>query len=898
MATPNPPSITARVARRLYGNAAPAQRLFQNGSLAVLFDLDYYLLRNPDVATAKVDPWAHFLRWGLSEGRRANALFDPVFYLDRYPDVAEAGETPLLHFLKHGLEEGRVSHPYFDPDWYKRRYKELVEKEGSPPLIHYLRHGREAGIYPNPYFDGAWYAEQHLQGNPTANPLAHFVIEGERTGARPHPLFDENSYLADNRDVLQFLEQKGNPLWTGYRHFLECGATDLTKPGGRRLHVKLGGAELDFDEPAYVTDNPDVAQAVARGDFRNGVEHFFSLGFREALEGMRAIYAPNRMVRLLDRSRGEAEPSSGRYLCFFAHYDRDEIIDDYVVRYLEALRRQSVDILFISATQDNEQLARVRPYVLEIITKNEAGRDFGSWWLAIKSTPSSLIYRYESIIFANDSIYFPVRSPEAMFRRMEYLNYDLWGLTDSRESGRYHIQSFFLVFGPRARTVLDVFVHAYEQNIYLTKAGQILTFEIGLTEAALDADLSCGAYCPVEDIREDVLKDPKLQRWRELLRPGVDHINPTQQLWDLQVGYYDSPLLKLELLRDNTLGIQDVTKYALVIDTDEYDPRIIARHLKRLKSGSRYPRVKRATAKLSDTLNAQPQSTEAVPGQGFSANRLVLFVNFDPQGVVDPHVLASVQAFMRHDCDVLFITPTRSSTEIAKAAAVSSGVLVRPNIGRDLGAYQAGVRHMHDTFERYDTVFFVNDSFYFPLFDPAEMFRAAKARKLDFWGAVDSHLTRWHVMSWLWAFERPVMKSGFFDWFLAQNIVEQPKWSLIRNYEMRIPGMLCAQGFKAGAYIAADDVYRYVVNNDPEHPRLSTRRDFNMMHDFWDVIITEFRCPALKVELLRDNPLGLDISKVLDVVAERTEYSPNLIRNHLRRIKTGHLGIAYSEIAD
>jgi lipopolysaccharide biosynthesis protein len=62
-----------------------------------------------------------------------------------------------------------------------------------------------------------------------------------------------------------------------------------------------------------------------------------------------------------------------------------------------------------------------------------------------------------------------------------------------------------------------------------------------------------------------------------------------------------------------------------------------------------------------------------------------------------------------------------------------------------------------------------------------------------------------------------------------------------------------------------------------------------MTHHFWEETITRFRCPALKVELLRDNPLGIDLSGVLRVVRDKTEYDPELIRRHLLRLKAKHL---------
>ena len=41
-----------------------------------LFDRDWYLAMNPDVAVAGADPWRHYLRHGAAEGRDPNPLFD------------------------------------------------------------------------------------------------------------------------------------------------------------------------------------------------------------------------------------------------------------------------------------------------------------------------------------------------------------------------------------------------------------------------------------------------------------------------------------------------------------------------------------------------------------------------------------------------------------------------------------------------------------------------------------------------------------------------------------------------------------------------------------------------------------------------------------------------------
>ncbi len=69
-------------------------RLSRNGRLlskSPIFDVDFYLSQNRDVADSGVNPIAHYLLLGASEGRDPNALFDSSWYLERYSDVALAG---------------------------------------------------------------------------------------------------------------------------------------------------------------------------------------------------------------------------------------------------------------------------------------------------------------------------------------------------------------------------------------------------------------------------------------------------------------------------------------------------------------------------------------------------------------------------------------------------------------------------------------------------------------------------------------------------------------------------------------------------------------------------------------------------------------------------------------
>ena len=73
-----------------------------------LFDPQYYLEMNPDVAQARIDPLWHYLLYGASEGRAASRKFSTDLYLASNPDVKNSDLNPLAHYLRHGKAEGRT----------------------------------------------------------------------------------------------------------------------------------------------------------------------------------------------------------------------------------------------------------------------------------------------------------------------------------------------------------------------------------------------------------------------------------------------------------------------------------------------------------------------------------------------------------------------------------------------------------------------------------------------------------------------------------------------------------------------------------------------------------------------------------------------------------------------
>lgn len=182
-------------------------RILQSG----LFDADFYLAANPDVAAAGMDPLDHYVHHGAAEGRDPGPAFSNRGYRAGMPSLGET-EDPLTHFLTSGAVARPGALPIdlvapiilssglFDADWYLHHYDD-VRASGMAPLAHYLAFGRREGRLPGPDFPAVAYCHRYrdLLGA-DGNPLIDYVLnaadrdlrfsDAERQMAEVARLFD------------------------------------------------------------------------------------------------------------------------------------------------------------------------------------------------------------------------------------------------------------------------------------------------------------------------------------------------------------------------------------------------------------------------------------------------------------------------------------------------------------------------------------------------------------------------------------------------------------------------------------------------------------------------------------------------------------------------------------
>ena len=346
-------------------------------------------------------------------------------------------------------------------------------------------------------------------------------------------------------------------------------------------------------------------------------------------------------------------------LCIFAHFDKDNILDPYVLFYLQEIRKVADRLVFVStASLAPETLATLKPVCDAVLIRKNEGYDFAGWKFALQSEAEAL-NDYDELILCNDSVYGPFFPLEQIFSEMKGNACDFWGITSNYDIA-YHVQSYFLVF---RKTVLvsSAFQKFWkEMEIQKSKKNVIKHGEVHLSQTLLKAGFRASTYTRhrlllslaivysvqffivkvgirirkelnvlfvrlFHSRREDhlrkslaaLIKEAVISAGRILckikntigkgfhkifnfiLHPGkkfrrlilffelrLKAVNVTHFLWKQLILYNKMPFIKVDLLRDNPMGV-DIGDYKHVISrVSNYNASLIANHLSRARKRS------------------------------------------------------------------------------------------------------------------------------------------------------------------------------------------------------------------------------------------------------------------------------------------------------------------------
>lgn len=270
----------------------PTYAFILNGvSYEPVFNSDFYLANNPDVATAfNNDPilaFNHFATSGMREGRQGSSSFNVMSYKNRYLDLRRMFGNDFAsyyrHYVNYGKAEGRIA---------------TGDVFVAETILNGFNYDK---IYNFSYYQNNNPDIKRVFGNDDISTLTHFVFIGMAEGRQASENFSVISYRARYYDLRRaFLNNL--PLY--YTHFAKYGAGEGRIATGNDLggtdtlsNIKYSGVySFDF----YIKNNSDLS-AVFGLDDEMSLRHFVNYGMsegRQAISGFNVLQYKDKYTDL------------------------------------------------------------------------------------------------------------------------------------------------------------------------------------------------------------------------------------------------------------------------------------------------------------------------------------------------------------------------------------------------------------------------------------------------------------------------------------------------------------------------------------------------------------------------------------------------------------------------
>lgn len=296
-------------------------------------------------------------------------------------------------------------------------------------------------------------------------------------------------------------------------------------------------------------------------------------------------------------------------------------------------------------------------------------------------------------------------------------------------------------------------------------------------------------------------------------------------------------------------------------------------------------------------------------GQGdlATATRIAVFVHYDRHGQVADYVRYYLEQLNIAGYSVVFVTNSPKLTTAALTVLQGRAALIlrRRNLGYDFGAYRDAQREIPNL-SRLDSLILANDSVYGPFQPLTELLRLADPQQADIWGINDSYEKRYHLQSYFLVLNRTALLSAGLQVFWDRLRYVRSKSFVINFYEVGFSQAALSAGLRLKAIcpyreLAASSIAalcrlplatareRAKVHHGDYlrmiYDKLTAGVPINPSHMFWDQMLTRYRCPFLKRELLACNPIAVpQVIQWERVVRGQSDYDTSLIERHLQQV--------------
>jgi len=245
-------------------------------------------------------------------------------------------------------------------------------------------------------------------------------------------------------------------------------------------------------------------------------------------------------------------------------------------------------------------------------------------------------------------------------------------------------------------------------------------------------------------------------------------------------------------------------------------------------------------------------------------SRAIIFAHFDPDGMVDAHILHSLRQYRLHFQRMIFVTTVAVKNRQYVLPLVDD-LIERQNEGLDFYSWKTGLQTLSSPTDYFEVVF-CNDSIYGPVHDLGGALSSPAVEDADLWGMSLSWQIKPHIQSYFFGMRRRLFADGIAQSFWQTVDALPDKNAIIETYEVNMMNWFQRRGCRAAT------LYR-PAEGDLRNPTVGMWRELLLAG-----------VPYVKVHLLRLFSNARDVEEILGYIRQTSTYPTALIENHLLRI--------------
>jgi len=244
-------------------------------------------------------------------------------------------------------------------------------------------------------------------------------------------------------------------------------------------------------------------------------------------------------------------------------------------------------------------------------------------------------------------------------------------------------------------------------------------------------------------------------------------------------------------------------------------------------------------------------------------NTISIFSHFDDEKEVKEDVKYYLKELSTFS-DILFVSTSEELSEdsIKELSKYCTYIILKKNVGYDFGAWKTGLDYLGNDIEEYEDLILCNDSVYGPFYNLEEIYKSMK--NSDVCAMSDNHEIEYHLQSYFIRYNRKAFSHSIFKYFWDNFKIYHNKQALIENNEIGFSKQLLDSELSCSAYYQAKNK-NYV----------------NVLQYYWNDLVISHNFPFIKKEVLKRNPLQLNIEHWETVIKTHSTYDTNIIKNQL-----------------